>query len=179
MRPLKITLVGLVVLLAIAVGYGYGCGDSSDESAKNGGAADATGAADTTGTSDDDSRPVVEKAQFLEKGDAICRKVPAAYKKLVQPLEKESLAKGTGKPPLAEVNLTAAVPPLGVAIEEFEELDAPQGDEQEVEEIIEALKAAKKGVEEKPTTELSGPKSPFDDFQNLSRAYGFERCNRL
>lgn len=181
MRHLKITLAGLVVLLAIVVTYGYGCGDSGGDGSGDRSATDATSAGDTTSAGDDgdSSGAVLKKSEFVERGDAICSKVPAAYEKLVQPLEKESEANGTGKPPLAEVNLKAAVPPLGVAIEEFEELEAPPGEEQEIEELIEALKAAKEGVEEKPTSELSGPKSPFDDFQNLSRAYGFESCNRL
>lgn len=164
MGRLKVTLLGLVMLLAV-VGYGSGCGGSGD---------DTTFSAAINGF-----EPVLEKAEFVEGGDAICRRLPRDYEELARPLEQKSEAEGKGKPSAAEVGREAVVPSLTVAVEEFRELPVPEGEERRTEEIVEALEAAKKGVEEKPASKLAGPESPFDDFQNLTRAYGFELCNRI
>jgi len=42
-----------------------------------------------------------------------------------------------------------------------------------------ALEAAAKGLEAKPESALSGPKSPFAEFQKLTQEYGFKVCSQL
>jgi len=61
----------------------------------------------------------------------------------------------------------------------MEGVTPPPGEEQNLEELIASLESAAKGVEEKPTSELSGPKSPFAEFQKLSGEFGFETCEGL
>ncbi|HEX2391611.1 MAG TPA: hypothetical protein VHI77_01695 [Solirubrobacterales bacterium] len=118
------------------------------------------------------------KAAFIKQGDAICAKVPAAYTKKVKALEAEAKKKGQ-KPTTAETNLKAAVPPLYVAIEELEGLTPPEGEEQQVEAIIKSLESAANGLEAKPEAPLAGPKSPYAEFQKLTKEYGFKVCSQL
>lgn len=166
MKPLKVGLVGLVMLLTIVVGYG--CGGGDDSSGSGGTTADGTS-----------SGAPLSKAAFIKQGDAICEKVPARYQEEATKLGEQAQKQGKPKPSTAEVNLKAAVPPLDSAIEELEGLTPPSGDEDEAEAIVDALEVAAEGLEAKPTSELSGPKSPFAEFQKLTREYGFKLCSQL
>ena len=152
-------------MVALAV-CGFGCG---------GGDASSGGGGDTSAVQADTGGAPLSKAEFVKQGDAICNKVPERFGKLQQELEKEIGA----KPSLAEIGEKAALPPLPEAAKELEELTPPKGDEQKAEAIVEALEAAAKGLEEKPTSELSGPKSPFAEFQKLTKEYGFQVCSQL
>lgn len=195
MKSLKVGLTGLVILLAIAVGYGYGCGGSDDD---KGGSGDTTAAAEADGTSsnaasaesgDGDGAPEdggngggggdgapSSKASYIKQGDAICEKVPGRY---AQAVTKTEEGNGAEKPSTAEINLKAAVPPLYTAIEEFEGLSPPSGDEQQAEAILDALGAGAKGLEAKPNSPLSGSQSSLAEFEKLSGAYGFKVCSGL
>jgi len=198
MKPLKVSLIGLVVLLAITVAYGYGCGGGDDKSGSGG----ATSAAETDGstgdgestestesedgtsedgdgTSEDGDGGPLTKAAYIKQGDAICEKVPQRYEEAATKLGEEAQKQGKPQPKTPEVNLKAAVPPLYTAIEEFEDLSPPSGEEQQAEEMIDALEAAAKGVEAKPNSELAGPQSPFAEYQKLAREYGFKLCSQL
>jgi hypothetical protein len=123
-----------------------------------------------------EEKPSPAKAAFIKEGDQVCSTVPQNYNQKLKALEKKN---GGKKPSTQETNLKAAVPPLYTAVEEFEALSAPSGEEAEVEAIIDALEAAAKGLEAKPESELSGPKSPFAEFQKLTGEYGFQVCSQL
>lgn len=208
MKSLKITLLALVALLAIAVGYGYGCGGNDDtsgagdttaavesdgtssteasdggDSTENSESIESTESTDegdsSTGADGDGGSAPLSKAQFIKQGDAICQQVPTRYGKLLQEFEKEAKTEGKPKPSTAEGNLKAAVPPLPEAAEELEDLSPPAGDEEKAEAIVAALEAAAEGLEAKPSSELSGPKSPFAEFQKLTNEYGFKVCSQL
>jgi hypothetical protein len=184
-----IILGSALAVAVLVVGCGGGGGDTSGGTNGSTSAASGSTGATTTGGSSGEggsnassgeggsnasSKPLTKK-EFLTQGDTICGKVPATYNSKLQKLEKEA-----GKPlSKAESNLKAAIPPLPVAAEELAELTPPKGDEQEVEAIVAALEAATKGLEEKPSSELSGPQSPFAEFQKLTGEYGFRVCTEL
>lgn len=175
---LKFTLI----CLAIAALFVVGCGSSSS-SGTSGGASgtesSSTGDSSSGGESSAPQGKPLTKAAFIKQGDAICAKVPQEYGETVSSLEEEAKKKKQPKPSTAEVNTKAAVPPLFVAISSLEELPPPKGEEKQVEAIIDALESAAKGVEQKPESELSGPKSPFAEFQKLTTAFGFKGCSQL
>lgn len=198
---LKVSFVFLAVLAVLVAGCGGG-GDSTgggtadgsgatsaqEKSSTNGETSgeDSSGEEDTSGGEDGTSgeeaseNPLTSgpltKAEFVKQGDEICKAIPAAYQEKLQALQKESKGKKLTKAEEAE---KAAVPPLYTAAEELEALEPPSGEEQKVEAMIDALEAAAKGVEKEPTAELSGPKSPFAEFQKLTREYGFKFCSQL
>jgi hypothetical protein len=61
----------------------------------------------------------------------------------------------------------------------METLNPPAGEERTLEKVVSALELAAKGMEEAPNSELSGPKSPFAEFQKLTKEFGFETCSGL
>jgi len=165
---MRVSASFVAVLVFAALIAGCGGGSSSDS-----GGSTASGE-----KSEKPTGPPLSKKAMIKEGEAICGKIPANYNKKRAALEKELKKKGQ-KPTKSEENLKAAVPPLFVAVEEFEQLVPPKGDEAEIEAIIKALESAAKGLEEKPESELSGPKSPFNEFQTLTKKYGFEFCSQL
>jgi hypothetical protein len=180
---LKIILgSALAVAILVVAGCGGGGGDTSGgtngSTSANGGSTAATTANTGSGESSGSSRSLTKK-EFIAKGDEICAQVPTSYQRLKQALEEENIAKKKPEPTTAERNLKAAVPPVKVAAKELEELVPPTGDEQAAEEIVSALEAAAAGLEEKPSSPLSGPESPYAAFQKLTKEYGFKTCNLL
>jgi hypothetical protein len=167
-------LLGLAAIAAIVASCG-GSGDSGGgaSSASTGSTSTASNASDTSSSTT--AATPLTKAEFVKQGDAICKKVPSEYSAKLQALEKTAKS----KPSVEEVNLKAAVPPLRVATEELEELGVPSGDEAQIEVIVAALKEAADGLEAKPESPLSGPKSPFAKFQKLTGEYGFKVCTQL
>jgi hypothetical protein len=117
-----------------------------------------------------------EKAALIKEGEAICGRIPQNYQTKLKALEKKN---GGKKPSPKEANLKAAVPPLHTAIEEFEELSAPSGEEAVLEEIVAGLETAAEGLEAEPESVLAGPKSPFAEFQKVTGEYGFKLCSQL
>ena len=61
----------------------------------------------------------------------------------------------------------------------MEKLGPPKGEEAKIEAIIDSLEAAAKASKKKPKSELTGPKSPFAEFQKLTKEYGFSFCKEL
>lgn len=193
---LSALILGLAVLLAM------GCGGSGD-SGTNGGTtsaqqADASQASESTSEEPESSesktgesatgksktepapsgKPLT-RAVFVKKADAICVQVPVEYGSLGSALAKEREAAKKPKPSVQEVAEKAAIPPLYTAAGRLKSLSPPAGDEQKVEAIVVALENAAKGFEETPNSEFGGPKSPFAEFQTLTKAYGLKGCAKL
>ncbi|HSS33479.1 MAG TPA: hypothetical protein VLL27_09395 [Solirubrobacterales bacterium] len=166
-----------VVVMAVLVA---GCGGSSDSGSSEAGGTSAGSTDGTTQNATGDSNgPPLTKAEFIKQGDVICEKVPQSYNKKLEAMNVKAEKEKNALVSTAEGNLKAAVPPLYVAAEELEELTPPSADAKEAEAIIDSLEAAAKGVEAKPTSELTGPKSPFAEFQELTKKYGFKFCSQL
>lgn len=162
--------------------------DSTEGSGASGGGDGTEGGDSSSGDSSSDdadsdgsasSGKPLTKAALIKQGDEICSEVPTKYRALAQELEAEAQKQKKKKPSTAEINLAAAVPPLPEAQQELEQLTPPKGDEAELEAITAALGAATKGLEEKPNSPLTGPQSPFDEFQKLTQKYGFKTCSQL
>lgn len=114
--------------------------------------------------------------EFNTRINEICIQVPPTYEEELKTLEKEN---GGKKPSKAETNLKAAIPPLESAIEQMKSVTPPASEEQTIEEVYSSLEDAVKGLEEEPKSELSGPKSPFAEFQKITKESGFETCSGL
>lgn len=181
---LKLVFSLLAVLAIVVLGAGCGSSDSSGTGSESG----STSAGSTDGMTQggdgttenasgkSPSGKPLTKAEFIKEGDAICGEIPAEYEKL-----RQELLKGPekSKASTAKVNEVAAVPPIFTAVESFEELTPPKGEEAKAEEIIDALEAAGKGLEKEPNAPLVGPESPYAEFVKLTTAYGFKFCNQL
>lgn len=152
-----------------------GSGDS--ESAESDGSGDS-GSGEAQSAAQSSGKPL-SKPAFIKQGDAVCAGVPTDFQSRLQSLEKEKEEANQPKATTAEIAEKAAIPPLYTAAVKLEELVPPSGDEQEAEAIIAALEKAAEGLEANPNAEFSGPKSPFAEFQALTKKYGFKTCNQL
>lgn len=167
-----ILIVGAIAIFAA----GCGGGDStSGGTTAEGTTAEGGGNSTTTGSEEGGESKPMTKSEFHTRINEICIQVPSTFEEELKELEK----KVGKKPSEAETNLKAAIPPLESSIEQMESVVPPPKEEKLLEEVIAALKAAVKGIEEKPTSELSGPKSPFAEFQKITKENEFETCSGL
>lgn len=181
MRSKIVLILGAIALISFAVAGCGGGGDSTSGSTTV--SKDATPSKETTASKKDRKTPKSEttgdskrmtSSEFRIRMNEACIQVPPSYKEKLKELEK-----GGKKLTKAEITLKAAVPPLYDTIGLMESLKPPVNEEQKSEEVISALESAAKGLEAEPESELSGPKSPFAEFQKLTKEYGFETCAGL
>lgn len=176
-------LLSMVALIALAAGCGSSdssgtsaAGTGSETTSSDGGSSGEDGTTKNASGQDGGSGKPLTKAEFIKEGDAICGQIPVEYEKL-----RQELLKGPekNKASASKVNEVAAIPPIFTAVESFEKLTPPKGEEAEAEAIIAALEAAGKGLEEEPSAPLVGPKSPYAEFVKLTTSYGFKFCPEL
>jgi len=167
-RGLTLSLLLLACLVVAS------CGGDSDSSSGESPGGNSSGAVV--------SGPTLEKAAYVKKGEAICRKVPQNSQPLfeeVQAEQKKKKGKQSEKAAKEELTLKAAMPAIETALEEFKSAGVPKGEEAVATEIVEALEAAEEGLKEDPAKPLFGPKSPFAEFSSLTKKHGFSVCPQL
>ena len=151
----KALLAALAVLVALAVVVA-GCG-SDDET--------------TT-----DETVTLTKAEFIKQGDAICQKGNDESEKEAEEFAEENdfdLEKASDEQ-LEEAVSEVLVANLRGQLDELEALGAPEGDEEQVEEIIDSLEGATEEIEDDPSVVFDGEvlKEPGE----LAQDYGFKVC---
>lgn len=138
----------VVALLAV----GAGCGGGDDEEA-------------------------LSKAEFIKQGDAICKK---SGDKVDAAAEERFADLGRNEPPSAAQIKTFAedtiIPEISGQLEDLRELPAPEGDDDKVNEIIDAADEALGKVEDDPTVLLEQGGDPFEAANKLASDYGFKEC---
>lgn len=152
----KVLLAALAVLVALAVVVA-GCGSSDDET--------------TT-----DETVTLTKAEFIKQGDAICQKGNDQSEKEAEEFAEENdfdLEKASNEQ-LEEAVSEVLVANLRGQLDELEALGAPEGDEEQVEEIIDSLEGATDEIEDDPSVVFGGDvlKEPGE----LAQDYGFKVC---
>lgn len=151
---MRIFIGGVAVVLAIvASGCGGGGGSDTAESA-------------------------VTKAQFIKRGDEICRTAQESKEQGIVAWQEKSEKEGKGlgdfsAKELGHVYLTVALPPVKKAADELAELTPPAGDA-EAEELVESMASTVKAIEEEPTQGIE--EGPYEAPDKLAQAYGFKVC---
>jgi hypothetical protein len=124
----------------------------------------------------DDETASLTRAEFIEQGNAVCKAAEKERGELLQGAEKlnkpgETLDKA-GKEKLV---ITVAAKPYRKMAEELEALGAPEGEEERVEAIIEAMKVASQQAEENPIKVLEEI-GPFAKPNKLIEEFGMKGC---
>jgi hypothetical protein len=167
-------MAGFAVLLLAGCGGGEGTTGGAASAKKDPASAPAADkTASSQGATAKKSTPM-NKTEFDVRLNEICIQVPADYKKELKVLNADGK-----KHSKAEVNLKAAIPPLEMALEQFESVKPPPNEKQVLTQMTAAMETAVKGLKKKPTSELSGPQSPFAEFQTVSTRYGLQTCSGL
>jgi hypothetical protein len=175
---LKIVLIFGSIALAVAGCGGGGSSSSGGTSASTtakseSGSGQKATSTSTSSTKEPSGKPLTH-SEFVIQMNEICIQVPPGYKERLKKLKK-----GGAQLTKAEINLGAAVPPVIAAAEEMETVIPPKNEEGTLKEIIAALKSAAKGVEAEPNSELSGPNSPYAEFQAVTKSHGMITCSGL
>ncbi len=161
-RALVALFACLIVVVAAACGGG---GDSTSGSTGGGESSEASGSAPT-------------KAAFVKEADAICEKADEELNEEVESYAKENgipLGKEPTKAQQEELYAEVVLPNVGRQGEEISALTAPEGDEDEVGEIVDALDAGVEEGEADPSGLVEG-KNPLADASSKAKAYGMKVC---
>jgi len=159
----KRALAALIACLAIAA-VAAGCGGGSD-STSGSDSTEASGSAPT-------------KAVFIKEADAVCQKADVALNKEVEEYAEEngiSTKKEPTKDQQVELYEAVVLPNVQGQGEGIAALTPPEGDEEAVEEITDALEEGVEDAEADPEQLVEG-KNPLADASSKATAYGMTVC---
>ena len=155
-KPVIVLLAALVALAVVAIA---GCGSSSSS--------------DST-----ESTASLSKAEFLKKGNAVCKEGNESINSEFEEFDKENNLSETAEPP-KEVQEEAVeqvlIPAINRQIEEVKALGTPEGDEGELAELISAEEGVVEEAEENPLLLFeTTPKQK--EANKLATDYGLTVC---
>jgi hypothetical protein len=120
----------------------------------------------------------LSKAEFIERGDAICRKANEKIEKESEKFaEEHNFTIKNGHVPndqMEEAFVAVLAPELKQQAKELSELEAPDGDEEQVEEIIDSLEGVAGEIEDQPSIALGD--GVLQEPDALAEDYGFKVC---
>jgi hypothetical protein len=135
-------------------------------------------AAVIAGCGDDDSETTatITKAELIKQGDQICEKANEQSETEAEEFAEENdfTLEKASEEQIEEAVTEVLVPNLNGQAEDLEELGAPEGDEEQVEEIIVSLEGAADKIEDEPGLVFEG--EVLKEPSKLAEAYGFEVC---
>jgi hypothetical protein len=141
-------------------------------------AAFALMAAVVAGCGDDDSETTatITKAELIKQGDQICEKANEASETEAEEFAEENdfTLEKASEEQIEEAVSEVLVPNLNGQAEDLEALGAPEGDEEQVEEIIVSLEGAADKIEDDPSLVFEG--EVLEEPSKLAEAYGFKVC---
>lgn len=161
-RPLALC-ASLLALGVLAVG----CGSSDDSTTTDGG---VDGGGVTTSS--------LSKAEMIEQADEICEEANEALAEDADEFAKENDV-DTTNPTEAQrqaVIVEVVVPNLREQAQKIEELGAPEGDEAEVEAVLDSLRKGADELEDQPMRLREAGGGPLKGTAELAKSYGFEVC---
>jgi len=150
--------IGMAIALAAAVA---GCGGGDDSSG-------------------DSSSAALTKAEFIKQADAICKSGEETLEDEANEFAEENDV-DTENPTTKqqeEVIVDVVGPALHKQGEEIAELGAPEGEEETVEAIVDALESGADEVENDPATLIESEDSPLDEATELAGDYGLTECGQ-
>jgi hypothetical protein len=155
-----IVLLAGVLALAIAVA---GCGSSDDSTDTDTASVDVT----------------ITKEQLIAQGDAVCKQGNEEIEDGFDRFAEENNIPDGKEPSDAqgvEIVEQIIVPNLKTQSELIRGIGAPEGDEEEIGEMLDSLDAAIEEAEEDPEALFSEDTDPFGDANEKAQEYGFTEC---
>lgn len=156
--------------MATAALIAGGCGGEDEEPASP--TTTAVGATGATG----ESGPL-SKSQFTEAADAICAEAEASEEEQARDLFPNAQgAAGLSSEDFDRLATEVAIPSLRSQLEQLRALSPPEGDEEEVGEIISELEEGVEAVEEDPSLLADGGGPALQEATSLAQRYGLAVC---
>jgi hypothetical protein len=145
---------GWTILLALVFSS---CGEESDEGGFSPVVSDPT-----------------SKVEFLRQADEICFSTESRIEAAA-----DDLLAGKGEPAPEEVEEVAigiVIPALETEVAAIGALSVPEGDEDQVQAILDATQAGIEEIEADPQSLLDGPPDSLVEAEQLARRYGSRQC---
>jgi hypothetical protein len=123
-----------------------------------------------------DETVTLTKTEFIEQGDAICKKGNRSSERQAEQFAEKNdftLEKASNEQ-LEEAVAAVLAPNLNQQADELDALGAPEGDEEQVEEIIVSLEGAAEEIEDDPGIVFDG--EVLEEPGELAQDYGFKVC---
>jgi hypothetical protein len=161
------------VLAALAVGIAFvvaGCGDD-EEPATETGAAEASTEAGTPVTTEESGAPL-GREEFIAKADGICR----LYSRQLEQAAEQAFRGQTSLEEIERYIAEVFAPATRQELQAIRGLTPPEGDEEQVDAILDAAEGAVGAVEEDPALFETG--SPFSEANRLASEYGLKVCGQ-
>jgi len=134
------------------------------------------------GSSDEETAttPELTKVEFIERGDAICKKGNAQIEREVETYVKENEINRISptEEDQNEVTAEVVVPGLQAQADQLSELGAPSAEEEEIDAIVDALETGIDELEDDPGALFRTEVSPLDEAKELAKKFGLEQCAR-
>ena len=123
-----------------------------------------------------DETVTLTKAEFIKQGDAICKEGNDQSEEEAEEFAEENgftLEKASDEQ-LEEAVSEVLVPSLNQQAEEIDALGAPEGDEEQIEELVSSLETAAEEIEGDPG--LVFEEEVLVEPEELAQDYGFKVC---
>lgn len=127
------------------------------------------------GCGGDDETSALTKAEFTKQANAGCKEHDQERNELFKEVSNEIDPSEVTRADQEMLITDVLLPPYEKDIENLQSLGAPAGDEQRVEEIIEAMEKAVEKVEAKPLVALRNS-NQFAEANALAAKYGLDDC---
>ncbi|HYG96812.1 MAG TPA: hypothetical protein VD741_06850 [Solirubrobacterales bacterium] len=149
-------LLAVLAALALIAAVVTGCGSDSE--------------------TDSETTATITKAELIKEGDQICKKANEQSEGEAEEYAEENGFKleDATEEQLEDAVREVLVPNLTQQAEDIEALGAPEGDEEQVEEIIVSLEDAAGEIEDDPGIVFEG--KVLEKPSQLAEDYGFEVC---
>jgi len=123
-----------------------------------------------------DETVTLTKAEFIKQGDAICKEANEENETEAEEFAEENdfTLEKASEEQLEEAVAEVLVPSLNKQVEELDALGAPEGDEDQVEEIVVSLEDVAGEIEDDPSAVFD--EKTLQKPSQLAKAYGFKVC---
>ena len=153
MKSFKVGACSAALVIALAVA---GCGSSDDDS-----------------SSDESSTTEISKTDFVTQANEICKSSNTAIDSAANKVF------GNGQPTQAETEdfiTTTVVPQVETQLSAIRELGVPEGDEDQVNAMLDAAESANEEVKADPISATTTNTDPFKEANKLADEYGLTEC---
>lgn len=119
------------------------------------------------------------KAEFVEAANGICQESVQEVTSNAFPILRKAAGKSLKAREAAEVRLASSIliPALQSEVDRIRELDVPEGDEEQVEAILDAIQEIVDKGEANPASLAQGNEpEPYADAAKLAEGYGIGSC---
>ena len=150
MKSFKVGACSAALVIALAVA---GCGSSDDDS-----------------SSDDSSTAEISKTDFVTQANAICKSSNDA----INSAAGKVLSNQPSQAETEDFITTTVIPQVETQLSGIRELGVPEGDEDQVNALLDEADSAVEAVKEDPAAAASG--DPFAEANKLATEYGLTEC---